>query len=123
MSAHELELALRVSDRIRLLDGGRAPRGPSERIARSIDSIGCTTRSRGVGVRPRHGDLEWAYTARCSRFAAAVVRSPEDRVGVDAPRLRGAEREPGENPGLSRSGMQERPPSHALGANPGSDGQ
>jgi hypothetical protein len=36
------------------------------------------------------------------------------------------EREPGENPGLSRSGMQERPPSSALARRDlrlGSDGQ
>jgi hypothetical protein len=32
------------------------------------------------------------------------------------------EREPGESPGLSRSGMQERPPSQALVTRLGSDG-
>lgn len=47
----------------------------------------------------------------------AVARSDIEHTSV-------CEREPGENPGLSRSGMQERPPSKALVTSPrlGSDG-
>ncbi len=46
-----------------------------------------------------------------------VVRSPEDRAARRSTPVRGSgcEREPGESPGLSRSGEWERPPSSALG--------
>ena len=47
----------------------------------------------------------------------AVMRSPEDRSRRRSPVSAScrSEREPGENPGLSRSGKQERPPSTCTG--------
>ena len=48
-----------------------------------------------------------------------VVRSPEGYVCApkhSIPSGVGCEKEPGENPGLSRSGMQERPPSPSTGS-------
>jgi Enoyl-CoA hydratase/isomerase len=73
---------------------------------------------------------ECGHTWRAARRSGRARRRIRRRnlfgaAGLPAPFwCRHRKREPGENPGLSRSGMQERPPSSALArAGLGSDGQ